>query len=109
LGGRGRRIYEFEASLVYRVSFSTARATQRNPVLNKQKTKNKTQAKQNKTKQNTVLRKIFEPIAYCSGLSLPRPVASISVALDNPLLSKLFAQVEHPLCPKDAQNVPWTR
>jgi hypothetical protein len=33
LGGRGRRISEFEASLVYRVSSRTARATQRNPVL----------------------------------------------------------------------------
>jgi hypothetical protein len=32
LGGRGRRISEFEASLVYRVSSRTARATQRNPV-----------------------------------------------------------------------------
>jgi hypothetical protein len=33
LGGRGRQISEFEASLVYRVSSRTARATQRNPVL----------------------------------------------------------------------------
>jgi hypothetical protein len=32
LGGRGRRISEFEASLVYRVSSRTARAIQRNPV-----------------------------------------------------------------------------
>ena len=32
LGGRGRRISEFEASLVCRVSSRTARATQRNPV-----------------------------------------------------------------------------
>jgi hypothetical protein len=31
LGGRGRRISEFEASLVYRVSSRTARAIQRNP------------------------------------------------------------------------------
>jgi hypothetical protein len=31
-GGRGRRISEFEVSLVYRVSSRTARATQRNPV-----------------------------------------------------------------------------
>jgi hypothetical protein len=31
LGGRGRWISEFEASLVYRVSSRTARATQRNP------------------------------------------------------------------------------
>jgi hypothetical protein len=35
LGGRGRWISEFEASLVYRVSSRTARTTQRNPVLKK--------------------------------------------------------------------------
>jgi hypothetical protein len=34
-GGRGRRISEFEASLVYKVSSRTARATQRNPVSKK--------------------------------------------------------------------------
>jgi hypothetical protein len=39
LGGRGRQISEFEASLVYKVSFRTAKATQRNPVSNKQKKK----------------------------------------------------------------------
>jgi hypothetical protein len=49
LGGRGRGISEFEASLVYRVSSRAARAIQRNPVWKKPKTKtNKT--KQNKTK-----------------------------------------------------------
>jgi hypothetical protein len=32
LGGRGRQISEFEASLVYGVSSRIARATQRNPV-----------------------------------------------------------------------------
>jgi hypothetical protein len=31
-GGRGRQISEFEASLVYKVSSRTARATQRNHV-----------------------------------------------------------------------------
>jgi ribosomal protein L12E/L44/L45/RPP1/RPP2 len=46
LGGRGRWISEFKASLVYRVSSRTARATQRNSVSKtkknkKQKTKNK--------------------------------------------------------------------
>jgi hypothetical protein len=42
LGGRGRWISEFEASLVYRLSSRTARATQRNPVSEKnQKTKTK--------------------------------------------------------------------
>jgi hypothetical protein len=40
LGGKGRQISEFEASLVYRVSSRTARAIQRNPV-SKKKTKNK--------------------------------------------------------------------
>jgi hypothetical protein len=32
VGGRGRGISEFKASLVYRVSSRTAKATQRNPV-----------------------------------------------------------------------------
>jgi hypothetical protein len=47
LGGRGRQISEFKASLVYRVSPRTARTTQRNPVL---KTKTKTET----NKQTTV-------------------------------------------------------
>jgi hypothetical protein len=55
LGGRGRRISEFEASLVYRVSSRTARTTQRNPV-----SKNKT--KQNKTKRK---KKKKKPIYLC--------------------------------------------
>jgi hypothetical protein len=38
LGGRGRRISEFQTSLVYKVSSRTARATHRNPV---SKNKNK--------------------------------------------------------------------
>jgi hypothetical protein len=41
LGGRGRRISEFEASLVYRVSSRIARATERNPVSKNQKKKKK--------------------------------------------------------------------
>jgi hypothetical protein len=41
LGGRGRWISEFEASLVYRVSSRIARATQRNPVSKKKKNKKK--------------------------------------------------------------------
>jgi hypothetical protein len=39
LGGRGRRISEFKASLVYIVSSRTGRATQRNPVSKKKKKK----------------------------------------------------------------------
>jgi hypothetical protein len=49
LGGRGRRISEFEASLVYKVSSRTARAIQRNPV---------SKTKQNKTKQDKQQQKI---------------------------------------------------
>jgi hypothetical protein len=41
LGGRGRWISEFKASLVYKVSSRTARATQRNLVLKKPNKKKK--------------------------------------------------------------------
>jgi hypothetical protein len=44
LGGRGRRISEFEGSLVYRVSSRIARAAQKDPV---------SETKQNKTKITT--------------------------------------------------------
>jgi hypothetical protein len=54
LGGRDRRISEFEASLVYRVSSRAARATQRNLVSKKQ-----TEPKQNKTNLNNPF---FTPI-----------------------------------------------
>jgi hypothetical protein len=54
LRGRGRWISDFKASLVYKVSSRTARATQRNPVsekTNKQINKIKnTQMTQNKNK-----------------------------------------------------------
>jgi hypothetical protein len=49
-GGRGRRISEFQASLVYKVSSRTARAIQRNPV-SKNKTKQTNKTKQNKKKK----------------------------------------------------------
>jgi hypothetical protein len=46
LGGRGRQISEFEASLVYKVRSRTARATQRNPVsINKKEKKKNKQTK----------------------------------------------------------------
>jgi hypothetical protein len=58
LGGRGRRISEFEASLVYGVSSRTARAIQRNPVLKNQKPKtNKQQKKKKKKKKERKKRK----------------------------------------------------
>jgi hypothetical protein len=60
-GGRSRRISEFEASLVYRVSSRTARAIQRNPVSKKkQKQKQKTNNKKPiHIKVNKSLRKIL--------------------------------------------------
>jgi hypothetical protein len=58
LGGRGRRISEFEASLVYKVSSRTARAIQRNPVLKQNKTKQtKTKHKQERKKERKKERK----------------------------------------------------
>jgi hypothetical protein len=52
LGGRGRQISEFNASLVYKVSSRTARAIQRNPVSkNKTKTNKQTNKQKNKKKQ----------------------------------------------------------
>jgi hypothetical protein len=48
LGGRGRQISEFEASLDYRVSSRSASATQRNPVSKNQKKKKKKRKKKEK-------------------------------------------------------------
>jgi hypothetical protein len=50
LGGRGRRISEFKASLVYKVSSRTARAIQRNPV-SKKKKKERKKRKEKKRKE----------------------------------------------------------
>ena len=41
MGGRGKWISKFKVSLVYRVSSRTIRATKRNPVVKKQKKKEK--------------------------------------------------------------------
>ena len=46
--GRSRQVSELEPSLVYKVNFRTARATQRNPVSKRTKTK------PNKTKQKLI-------------------------------------------------------
>jgi hypothetical protein len=54
LGGRGRQISEFEASLVYRVSSWAARATEK-LCLEKPKQKNKNKPKKLKKKKDTEL------------------------------------------------------
>jgi hypothetical protein len=48
LGGRGKQISDFEASLVYKVSFRTARDIQRNPVSKNKQTNKHNQKNQNK-------------------------------------------------------------
>jgi hypothetical protein len=79
LGGRGRWISEFEASLVYRVSFRTARGTQRNPVSKKQ-TKKPTKQKNHTsiTKTNTISgwKKAFKSNG-------PRKQAGVSILTTN--------------------------
>jgi hypothetical protein len=57
LGGRGRQISEFEAILVYKVSSRTARAIQRNSVLNKTKQKNPTNQPTNQKNPQTSKKK----------------------------------------------------
>jgi hypothetical protein len=54
LGSRGRRISEFEASLVYKVSSRTARAIQGNPVSKKQKNKKQKQRNKINDKQKSI-------------------------------------------------------
>jgi hypothetical protein len=51
LGGRGRRISEFGASLAYKVSSRTARAIQRNLVSKQQQQKKKKKTKKKKKKR----------------------------------------------------------
>jgi cytoskeletal protein RodZ len=85
LGGRGRWISEFEASLVYKVSSRTARAIQRNPV-SKNKNKNKkpqktnkqTNKKTNKNKKKKRKKEEFSPTILLFGAhflgNLPIPI-----------------------------------
>jgi hypothetical protein len=74
LGGRGRWISEFKASLIYKVSSRTARATQGNPV-----------SKQtNKTKQGNSLERWLSGKAHLPllqrdrGLRFPAPMCQVT-------------------------------
>jgi hypothetical protein len=54
LGGRGRQISEFEASLVYKAESSrTARAIQRNPVSKQTNKQNKKQKKKERERETS--------------------------------------------------------
>jgi hypothetical protein len=55
LGGRGRWISEFEATLVYKESSRTAKATQRNPVSEKKEKKIKKKKKEMKLSEFSAL------------------------------------------------------
>ena len=54
MGGRGRQISEFQASLVYRVSSRIAKVIQRNPVSEKKKKKKKKKKKTTIKKYNAM-------------------------------------------------------
>jgi hypothetical protein len=77
LGGRGRRISEFEASLVYKVSSRTAKATQRNPVSKNKKPATTTTTTTKKKKQKKKKRKkyVFPSSHVFVILILPVPVS----------------------------------
>jgi hypothetical protein len=86
LGGRDRRISEFKASLVYKVSSRTARATQRNPVSKKQnnnnKKKNKNTPKKQKEKKETYVQMCYHkckiPYLTLSGLHSKYKIINIT-------------------------------
>ena len=60
MGGRGKQITEFQASLVYRLRSRTARATQRNPVSEKTKKKKKKKRINKKTEGEREREKVRE-------------------------------------------------
>jgi hypothetical protein len=77
LGGIGRWISEFKASLVYRVSSRRARATQRNPV--SEKTKKKKKEKKEASNEPGVVAHAFNlstPEAEAGGFLSSRPAWS---------------------------------
>ena len=70
MGGRGRQISEFEASLVYRVSSRTATAIQRNPVSKKPKRKKK---KRKEKKRNCLVGRRDGSVVKSNDCSLEGP------------------------------------
>jgi hypothetical protein len=99
LGGRGRWISEFEASLVYRLRSRTARATQRNPVSkNKQKTKTKTKNRKKENLKHT--KKEIRDIYLCCSFSNYQLISTELVILkqrENYFISK-YSSVCEEMC-----------
>jgi hypothetical protein len=77
LGGRGRWISEFEASLVYKSEFQDSQSYTEKPCLKKKKNKKITKnKKQNKTKQTTTTKKIDQRFKVIYG-----DIVSVKIAL----------------------------
>jgi hypothetical protein len=64
LGGRRRQISEFKASLVYKVSSRTARATQRNPVSCLEKPKKKKRIENIKNQNQVKIWNIIQKVHF---------------------------------------------
>jgi hypothetical protein len=103
LGGRGRWISEFKASLVYKVSSRTARAIQRNPVSKKQQQQQQKQ-KQKKTACSRLkeprsglceLRRVFRRLELSVG-RLAAPKAGFRL-MQQPSLDRVFPNEVRPL------------
>jgi capsid protein len=93
---------EFEASLVYRVSSRTARATQRNPVL-KNKTKQKKERKQRKKQSKRSTPKLLLQSQHLSSTQTrqiqqeKKTTANISDKHRLKIFNKIFANIYRPL------------
>jgi hypothetical protein len=70
MGGRGRQISDFEASVVYRVTSRTVRATQRNPLKKKKKKKKKRKGKERKGKERKGKERKERMLLTCTNLFL---------------------------------------
>jgi hypothetical protein len=95
LGGRGRQISEFEASLVYRVSSRTVRARQRNPFSKKQ---NQNETKQQQQQKKTFPHKIVCPLNTNSTLphvpkQLPSYILSMNLTAQEPRINETILYV----------------
>jgi hypothetical protein len=64
LGGRGKRISEFEASLVYRVSSRTAKTIQRNSVSKKKRKMDAGHVEETQSQTGIMVRKTAIPSGY---------------------------------------------
>jgi hypothetical protein len=84
LGGRGRRISEFKARLVYRVRSRTARATQRTPVLKNKITTTTTKSAKKKKCSARHRKPPFKLVRVAQGI--PKTTQRLSGAENQPAL-----------------------